>query len=114
MTGATTGETDDRRRTTVEATAMSSGEQHPAHSHPAHSHPAHSHGNSVAAWTAVTIICLGFVIGAIAFPLGSAILFWVGIAVSLLGIVAGKVLAMMGFGVSVPGHPIESATVTDP
>jgi hypothetical protein len=34
--------------------------------------------------------------------------------VAVLGVVAGKVLAMMGFGVDGPGHPIESATVTDP
>ena len=77
-------------------------------------HPAHSHGSSVAAWTAVGIICLGFLVGAIAFPLDSPWVFWAGVVIAVLGVAAGKVLAMMGFGVSVPGHPVESATVTDP
>jgi hypothetical protein len=71
-------------------------------------------GNSVAAWTAVSIITLGFLIGAVAFPLKSPWLFWVGVVVAVLGVVAGKVLAMMGFGVDGSGHPVESATVTDP
>ena len=70
-------------------------------------------GNSVAAWTAVSIITLGFLIGAVAFPLQSPWLFWTGIVVALLGVVAGKVLAMMGFGVDGPGHPVASDTVTD-
>ena len=85
---------------------MSSGE----HQH----HPAHSHGNSVAAWTAVSIISLGFLVGAVAFPLNSAWVFWAGVVIAVLGVVAGKVLAMMGFGVSAPGEPAPSATVIDP
>jgi hypothetical protein len=101
MTGATTAGVPERG-----GDRMSSGEQ--LH------HPAHNHGNSVAAWTAVSIIMLGALVSAIAFPLSSTWLFWAGIVVIVLGVVAGKVLAMMGFGVDVPGHPMESATVTDP
>ena len=86
---------------------MSSGEQ--LHD------PAHDHeGNSVAAWTAVSIIMLGSLVSAIAFPLTSTWLFWVGIVVIVLGVVAGKVLAMMGFGVEGGAGPVESATVADP
>ena len=79
---------------------------------PGAEHAEPNHGNSVAAWTAVAIICLGFLIGAVAFPLRSPVLFWVGVVVALLGAPAGKVLSMMGFGVA--GHPVESATVVEP
>jgi hypothetical protein len=85
------------------------------HEHPAHDPAAdagHNHGNSVAAWAAVSVITLGFLLGAAAFPLGSPVLFWVGVVVAVLGVGVGKVLSMMGFGVA--GHPVESATVTDP
>ena len=84
---------------------MSSGEQH--------HDPADKEGNSVAAWTAVSIIMLGGLVSAIAFPLNSTWVFWAGIVVIALGLLAGKVLAMMGFGVDGAG-PVESATVTDP
>jgi hypothetical protein len=84
---------------------MSSGEQ--AH------HASHNHGNSVAAWTAVSVIVLGGLVSAIAFPLNSTWVFWAGIVVIGLGLLAGKVLAMMGFGVDGAG-PVESATVVDP
>ncbi len=72
------------------------------------------HGNSIAAWTAVSLITLGTVIGAIAFPLNSVWVFWAGVVVIVLGVLAGKVMAMMGFGVHGSGHPVESATVVDP
>ena len=79
---------------------MSSGE---------HPH-AEGHGNSVAAWTAVSVITLGFLIGAVAFPLSSTWLFWIGVVVAVLGVVAGKVMAMMGFGVDGSGHPVDSSS----
>jgi small neutral amino acid transporter SnatA (MarC family) len=57
------------------------------------------HGNTPAAWTAVIIIMLAFVVGAVAVVVGNWVLFWVG-AVGLLvvGAIVGKVMAMMGMG----------------
>ena len=57
------------------------------------------HGNSVAAWTAVAILLVGFTIMALAVLFPSVLLFVVGIVVAVLGAVAGKVLAMAGYGV---------------
>jgi len=64
-------------------------------------HDAHdSHGGSVAAWTAVGLIMVGFLIMSIAVLVKSVPLFVVGAVVIVLGAIAGKVLAAMGFGVS--------------
>ena len=68
------------------------------------------HGNSVAAWTAVSIITLGFIVGGVAFAFSSVWMFWTGVALAVVGVVAGKVLAMMGFGVHRVGDPIGSGT----
>ena len=60
-----------------------------------------SHGNTPAAWTAVSIMFVGFLISGIALPLEQAWLFFVGLAVVVLGAVAGKVMSMMGMGSTV-------------
>jgi hypothetical protein len=58
------------------------------------------HGNSPAAWTAVTIVLIGFTVGAIAMVLGpNWVLFWISVAIALLGALAGKVMQLLGFGV---------------
>lgn len=59
-----------------------------------------NHGNTVAAWTAVVIMLVGCVLGALAFPMGSPTVFWVGVGVVVLGLVVGKVLQVMGYGAS--------------
>lgn len=56
------------------------------------------HGNTVAAWTAVAIITIAFVVGTLAVILANWPMFWVGVALVVVGAVAGKVLSMMGFG----------------
>ena len=62
-----------------------------------------SHGNTPAAWTAVVVGLIGFLIGSVgiillpnsmAWPL-----FWIGVAVTLLGGVVFGVMAKMGFNV---------------
>lgn len=58
----------------------------------------HSHGNTPAAWTAVTIMFVGFLVGGIALPLEMPWLFFVGLAVVAAGAVVGKVMQMMGMG----------------
>lgn len=60
-----------------------------------------NHGNTPAAWTAVTIMFVGFVVAGIALPLAQPWLFFVGIAVIALGVVVGKVMQMMGMGQTV-------------
>jgi small neutral amino acid transporter SnatA (MarC family) len=57
------------------------------------------HGNTPAAWTAVIIIMLAFVVGAVAVVQGNWVLFWVGgVGLFILGGIVGKVMAMMGMG----------------
>jgi len=67
--------------------------------------PHESHGNSVAAWTAVSIIALGFLLGTVAVVARIPAFYVVGAVVVVLGAIAGKVLSAMGFGASGrPGH----------
>ncbi|MDQ1627594.1 MAG: hypothetical protein QOI54_1338 [Actinomycetota bacterium] len=56
------------------------------------------HGNTPAAWTAVTIMFLGFLISGVALPLALPWLFFVGLGIVVLGVVVGKVMQMMGMG----------------
>lgn len=60
-----------------------------------------SHGNTPAAWTAVTVMFVGFLIGGFALPLDVPWLFFVGLAVVVIGAVTGKVMQMMGMGTAV-------------
>ena len=57
-----------------------------------------NHGQTPAAWTAVTIIMVGFVIGCVAVILLNWVLLGVGVAVIVVGAVVGKVMQMMGMG----------------
>ena len=57
------------------------------------------HGNTPAAWTAVTIIMIAFVVGAYAVLTANWALFWIGgVGGTILGAVVGKVMSMMGMG----------------
>jgi predicted Na+-dependent transporter len=57
-----------------------------------------SHGNTPAAWTAVTIMFVGFLVSGFAVPLEMPWLFFVGLVVVAVGAVVGKVMQMMGLG----------------
>ncbi len=57
-----------------------------------------SHGNAPAAWTAVAIMFVGFLLSGLALPFELPWLFFVGLAVVVLGAVVGKVMSMMGMG----------------
>jgi hypothetical protein len=57
-----------------------------------------SHGNTVAAWTAVAIILIGFTIGGVGMWLASPVTFWAGVVVVVVGAITGKVLQLLGFG----------------
>lgn len=67
--------------------------------------PHENHGNSIAAWSAVTIVMVASCIGAIGVLISAPWLFWVGVALIVVGVAAGKVLAMMGFGMK--REPVE-------
>lgn len=56
------------------------------------------HGNTPAAWTAVVIITLAFVVGAVGLIVGSWPTFIVGGALVVVGAIVGKVMQMMGLG----------------
>ena len=61
--------------------------------------PHEGHGNSIAAWTAVTIVMAASCVAAVGVLISAPWLFWVGIALVVVGVAAGKVLQMMGLGV---------------
>ena len=56
------------------------------------------HGSTPAAWTAVAIITLAFVLGTLAVMMANWPLFWASAGLVVVGAIAGKVLAMMGLG----------------
>ncbi len=62
------------------------------------------HGNTPAAWTGVTIILLGFVVGGIGMVIDNWTMFWVGVALVPVGAVAGKVMQKMGLGAEPASH----------
>ena len=58
-----------------------------------------NHGQTPAAWTAVIIIMIAFVIGTVAVVIANWPLFWIGgVALGLIGAIVGKVMSMMGMG----------------
>lgn len=57
-----------------------------------------NHGNTPAAWTAVTIGLLAFVVGGVGLMLYSMTMFWVGLAMLPLALIAGVVMSRMGYG----------------
>jgi hypothetical protein len=56
------------------------------------------HGNTPAAWTAVFIILVGFVVGGIGLVVNSWPTFWVGVALVPVGAIVGKIMQKMGLG----------------
>ena len=62
-----------------------------------------NHGSTPAAWTAVTILMIASVVGAIGIVSHNYTLFWVGVGLVVVGLIVGKVMQMMGLG-SPPKH----------
>ncbi|MBD8077669.1 hypothetical protein IF651_01160 [Cellulosimicrobium arenosum] len=60
--------------------------------------PPTNHGDTVAAWTAMTGVMIGALVGAIAFVVAAVWLFWVGIGIIVLALLVGVVLRNMGYG----------------
>jgi hypothetical protein len=57
------------------------------------------HGNSPAAWTAVAIMLIAFVIGTLAFWFELVWLVWVAAALVLVGLLVGYIMKRAGYGV---------------
>lgn len=57
-----------------------------------------NHGNTPAAWTAVCLALVGFVVGGIGLMAGSMTVFWIGVAFAPIAIIAGAVMSRMGYG----------------
>ena len=62
------------------------------------------HGNTPAAWAAVSVAMLGFVVAGIGlmFDPISRVLFWIGVAIGAVSLVVFVVMAKMGL--NGPGH----------
>ena len=56
------------------------------------------HGSTPAAWTAVIIITIAFILGTLAVMIANWPLFWISAGLVVVGGIAGKVLAAMGYG----------------
>ena len=58
-----------------------------------------SHGNTPAAWSAVTVALLGFVVGSVGLMLepASYLVFWIGVALVVVAGIVFAVLAKLGF-----------------
>ena len=61
-------------------------------------HAHDNHGSTPAAWTAVTIVMIAFLVGGIGILVASPVVFWLGVALIVVGVVVGKVMQMMGMG----------------
>lgn len=61
------------------------------------------HGNTPAAWTAVSIVMLGFILGGLGLVINSMPLFWVGVACAPIGGLLGMLMSRLGYGVDA-GH----------
>ena len=62
------------------------------------------HGNSPAAWTAVTIMLVAFVIGTFAFWFAAEWLVWASAGLLLVGLLVGWIMAKAGYGVNGPKY----------
>lgn len=57
-----------------------------------------AHGSTPAAWTAVCVILVAFLVGAIGLVVGSWVTFWIGVALVVVGGAVGRVMSAMGLG----------------
>ena len=60
------------------------------------------HGNTPAAWTGVSIVLLGFIVGGLGLVLENWPLFFAGVALAPIGGIVGYVMGKMGMG----GDPV--------
>jgi hypothetical protein len=56
------------------------------------------HGNTPAAWTAVSVALLAFLVGAVGLVVDNYLVFWIGVGILAVSAVVGKVMQAMGMG----------------
>ncbi len=56
------------------------------------------HGNTPAAWTAVCVALVAFLVGAVGLVVGSYLVFWIGVGMLVVAALVGKVMQAMGMG----------------
>jgi hypothetical protein len=56
------------------------------------------HGNTPAAWTAVSVALVAFLVGAVGLVVDSYLVFWIGVGILVASAVVGKVMQAMGMG----------------
>jgi hypothetical protein len=56
------------------------------------------HGNTPAAWTAVSVALVGFLVGGVGLVVDNYVVFWTGVGILVLAGVVGKVMQAMGMG----------------
>jgi hypothetical protein len=56
------------------------------------------HGNTPAAWTAVSVALVAFLVGAVGLVVDNYVVFWVGVGILAIAAVVGKVMQAMGMG----------------
>ena len=56
------------------------------------------HGNSVAAWTGVTIMILGSILWTLGIVISQGVIMWIGVALTVIGALAWPIGVKMGYG----------------
>ena len=59
-------------------------------------------GNSIAAWAAVIIMLVAFVVGTLAFMFNLPVVVWASVGLLIVGLIVGQILKRLGYGVN--GH----------
>ncbi len=59
---------------------------------------ADSHGSTPAAWTAVVLVLIAFLVGAIGLLIAHWVVFWVGVGLLVVSGLVGKIMQAMGLG----------------
>lgn len=59
---------------------------------------ADNHGNTPAAWTAVTLGLLAFIVGGAGLMANSMATFWVGVILAPVALIVGAVMSRLGLG----------------
>ncbi len=56
------------------------------------------HGNSVAAWTGVTIMLIGITVGCVGFTIHNPMVTYIAIGIVAVGLIVGLIMRAMGLG----------------
>lgn len=59
---------------------------------------ADSHGSTPAAWTAVVLVLIAFMVGAVGLVIANWVVFWVGAGLLVVSGLVGKIMQAMGLG----------------